>query len=135
MVCIYCGYETSVKNSRHNKRANTVWRRRQCISCTATVTTHEEVDLSTSLHVLSDDLAHTTPFSRDKLFISIYKSCGHRKSALNDATALTATVIGQLTTEVSSAQVNRSEIQLISLKVLENFDTVAAVQYAAYHKA
>src|SRR6185369_12958000 len=92
MVCIYCGGKTAVVNSRSQKKANQTWRRRQCLDCQAVFTSVEAVDLPTSL-LFKKDAKHSEPFQRDKLFISVYEACGHRKDALRAATALTGTAL------------------------------------------
>ncbi|MDQ5886021.1 MAG: transcriptional repressor NrdR [Patescibacteria group bacterium] len=131
MVCIYCGSETSVSNSRKQKRRNTIWRRRVCDGCHATVTTIESVDLENSLIVIADK--HHQPFSRDKLFISIYESCKHRNDAQASATALTDTIIALLYHLITDASVARSDIIKTTVKVLHRFDGPASVHYKAFH--
>lgn len=131
MVCVYCGNDTNVVNSRLQKRNNTVWRRRVCKECQATVTTLEKIDLETAVIVI-DKTVHT-PFSRDKLFISIFDSCKHRTTAQKDATALTDTIISSLYPLISDASINVETIKQTSADILKRFDKAAAVQYAAYH--
>lgn len=131
MVCIYCGNKTQVTNSRHQKRTNSVWRRRICLDCQAIVSTTETIDLSTAVIVI-DKTSHK-PFSRDKLFISIHDSCKHRKTALTDAIALTDTIISLILPQIKHASVTKLDIKQTSHKVLENFDIAAAIQYQAYH--
>ncbi len=131
MVCIYCRYETKVTNSRHNKKLNFVWRRRQCLSCGSVFTTLEKPDLYSSLSVNQQSLYQ--PFSRDKLFISLYDSIKHRKSALTDSTALTDTVISKLNTKIQNACLTPEQIAKTAYAVLKQFDKAAATYYAAYH--
>lgn len=135
MVCIYCGNKTDVINSRPQKRHNKVWRRRRCTACEAVFTTSEAAALAESLMVRSgshkDEL---TPFMRDKLFLSIYNSCQHRPSAVQDATALTDTVISRLPITASSGLLRSSQLKNTIMTVLTRFDGVAAVHYAAFHK-
>ena len=74
------------------------------------------------------------PFSRDKLFLSLYDSVGHRPAAISDATALTSSVINRLRPHMSKGAVARSVIAQVALVVLNRFDKVASVHYAARHK-
>ncbi len=75
------------------------------------------------------------PFSRDELFISLYKSCGHRSSALNDATALVNTVIHQLINKRPAQPIfSKDEIFFTTHQALKRFDKVAAITYEAYHQ-
>ena len=131
MVCIYCGGPTHVTNSRSQKRSNATWRRRSCEKCLAVCTTIEVIDLSTAIVVTGSK--RPSPFSRDKLFVSIYDSCKHRKDAQTSATLLTDTIIKQLHPLIDNASVSSSTIRDITLKTLGRFDTVAGVHYGAYH--
>lgn len=132
MVCIYCGSQTSVTNSRLQKRANQVWRRRQCVSCGANFTTHEIVDLGSGIAV-QRSAKEIKPFSRDRLFTSVYDSLRHREDALGDATALTLTIIGQLLPHVNDGRLERDVIATVTNAVLERFDMTASTIYSAYH--
>ena len=73
------------------------------------------------------------PFSRDLLFVSIFESCKHRKTALADASALTLTIIGELVKIVEDGILERDTIVAVGTAVLERFDAAAATMYAAYH--
>jgi transcriptional repressor NrdR len=132
MVCVYCGNETKVTNSRSQKRLNRVWRRRQCLHCKAIVSTIEQLDASTALKVLSRSGALES-FSRDKLFLSVHFSLQHRKTALSDATALTDTIIGNVLTETTEPAVSATKIAEQCHVILSRFDKVAATHYKAYH--
>lgn len=131
MVCTYCGAETQVVNSRHQKRQNQVWRRRKCIGCTAIFTSLEAVDLSQAVRVVSNESYE--PFSRDRLLLSVYDSLRHRKTAIEDATALVATIISQLLRLAESGAIQRDHIVAITSEILSRFDTLAATHYQAFH--
>jgi transcriptional repressor NrdR len=134
MVCIYCGDETHVINSRHQRRGNQVWRRRKCRSCDAVFTTEEYVDYERSWRV-ADKEGYLKPFSRDKLFLSLYEACGHRKTALTDAEGLSSTVISKLPGLMSEAIVGSKAIAQVAQVVLNRFDKSASVYYEARHSA
>ena len=131
MVCIYCGSNTHVTNSRHQKRANQVWRRRKCLTCGAIFSTTEGADTSQALSVQKKD--GLEPFSRDMLLLSVYDSLRHRKSALEDATALTGTIISTLTPLADNAVLDRDVITTVTTTVLQRFDKPAATSYRAFH--
>lgn len=132
MVCVYCSGQTEVINSRLKRRYNATWRRRKCHTCHSVITTHEIIDLSTALVVMSPDRP-LEPFLREKLLISIYSSLKHRKTAVEDAASLTATVIANVMSEVKDAQVSTHEIAVKVGMVLKRFDKVAATHYIAFH--
>lgn len=133
MVCIYCGSKTQVTNSRLQKRLNHTWRRRECTHCHAVFTTEEAVDLSTSV-VVRHPSGVLQPFSRDKLFASILQSVGHRDKAVEDAGALTTTIIAKLAHSSTKPSIEASHVTATALETLRLFDTAAAVQYQAYHQ-
>lgn len=133
MVCIYCGGETRVINSRPQKRLNHVWRRRQCLNCGTVFSTSEAPDYTLSWTVRSPHKP-LEPFSRDKLFLSLYESCRHRSSALEDASALSDTVIRKLLSSVEAGAVERAAIVSLAQVTLNRFDKVASVHYQAFHQ-
>ncbi|HSX31503.1 MAG TPA: hypothetical protein VLE99_06325 [Candidatus Saccharimonadales bacterium] len=133
MVCIYCGGKTQVTNSRLQKRLNHTWRRRECYQCGAIFTTQETPELGTSLTVRHGN-GPMQPFSRDKLFASVLRAVGHREAAVDDASALTATITAKLLGSSHNASVSPIDIIQIALTTLQHFDTAAAVQYQAYHR-
>ena len=75
------------------------------------------------------------PFSRDALFVSIYEACKHRPTALDDAGALTNTIIARLVPAAEHGKLGRNTIITIVHETLDRFDKTAAAVYAAYHKA
>ena len=131
MVCIYCQSKTQIINSRSQKRSNTVWRRRFCPLCKNTFTSIETLkDLS---FVVTDANTSPKPFSRDNLFVSIYLSCGHRTQPINDATALTDTIVSKLLSLISNGSIAKQDLLETSISVLKHFDPVAATSYKAYY--
>lgn len=132
MVCIYCKSDTDVINSRHQKRANNVWRRRQCQKCFTVFTSIEGPDYSYSV-VIRKPTGKLEPFSRDKLFISVYFSLKHRKTALSDARAITDTIISAVGKQINGAEVDLILITSKTCEVLKRFDRAAAVHYQAYY--
>ena len=132
MVCIYCSDETRVINSRHQKRLNQVWRRRKCDNCLAVFSTHEAASYEDSWRVQAAD-ASLRPFLRNKLFLSLHKSCEHRKRSVEDATGLTSTVISLLGHQTDAGLLEASSIAITAHEVLQNFDKAAAVHYLAFH--
>lgn len=133
MVCIYCGSQTRVTNSRLQKRTNTTWRRRHCVRCDATFTSLEQVASDKALTVQSGT-SHIIPFDRDLLFLSIYDACRHRKDAVSDASALANTVISNLwALRPATGIVQRDTIVKLVSASLNSFDRSACVHYLAFH--
>jgi len=132
MVCIYCGSDLSVINSRAQKRTNSVWRRRKCDSCGAVITTTEGVDYAKTL-VYRGHQNHIQPFIRAKLFISVYEAVKHRKDALEAAEALTDTIIAHLLPQITASGLDRAHVIRTVHEALQRFDAAAATHYQAYH--
>lgn len=131
MLCIYCGHDTQVVNSRSQKKLNHIWRRRKCAHCKAVFTTTETPDLLKSLVVSNS--SGLSPFSRDILFLSIYDSLKHRKTALQDAVGLTDTVIAKLYPDIDNGCITGDKVTSVTLQTLGRFDKPATTHYAAYH--
>jgi transcriptional regulator NrdR family protein len=132
MVCIYCGSTTRVTNSRRQKQSNQIWRRRLCLSCSAVFTSTESVDYPKSFALEMPD-GSLRPFKKEKLFLSILKSCEHRKTALDDAIALTDTVLTKTLDSGSTSVLPAHQVVKNVHKALLHFDHASAVQFAAYH--
>lgn len=71
------------------------------------------------------------PFSRDILFFSIATSCGHRKNAIPEASALTDTIVTKLLTQ-GQAIITTESLVSATHDTLQHFDAVAATYYRAY---
>jgi transcriptional regulator NrdR family protein len=133
MVCIYCRGDTQVTNSRLQKKANSVWRRRRCLKCGAMFSSVEQSRYEQSFMVAQDQ-SHLVAFERDRLFLDMYEACRHRKTALRDAAALTDTILGKLLAEyTSTGTIERRDIVAVANGVLQHFDAAAHVHYGAFH--
>ena len=135
MVCIYCGSETRVTNSRKQKRQIGTWRRRQCKNCRAVFTTHEHASLEGGFRFQKQN-GDLEPFLRDNVFISLHDSCKHRNTALTDATALTDTVIRDILAlpTADTGIITRAQLIAVILSILKQFDTASFAYFTAYHK-
>lgn len=132
MVCLYCSGETSVVNSRKQRKNNHIWRRRRCLDCSALFTSVETPVLSSAWRVQGRN-GNFKPFSRDKLLISILNSCRHRKEPLKDAMGLTSTTINKIGPHIRLATIKTTLIAKLTAEGLKHFDKAAFVQYQAYH--
>jgi transcriptional repressor NrdR len=132
MVCVQCGQNTRVTNSRLQKRSNHVWRRRYCETCGTIFSTLEIPDYAVTWLVKGSDGRHL-PYLRDKLFLSLYNSCQHRPTAVRDATELTDTIMRQLAGHVSGSVLLADQIRITAQTALDRFDQAAGVHYRAFH--
>jgi transcriptional repressor NrdR len=131
MVCVYCGNETRVVNSRLQKRNNQVWRRRQCEACKAVFTTHEAIDASSTL--LVDSRGSQAPFLADRLFIDIFETIKHRNDSYGAARELSSTVIQKLLKQPEKPLFSTGTISKTTAEVLKRFDKRAYLRYLSDH--
>ncbi|NBU34277.1 hypothetical protein EB118_07530 [bacterium] len=131
MVCPYCKKDSHVTNSRLQKRANSVWRRRKCTNCGAIWTSLERLDYATVWRVRKGK--HLTDFGRETLLISLYEALKHRKSPDIDAKYICDTVIAKLTTK-KLVELPATLITTTAHDILRRYDKVAAGLYNATHK-
>lgn len=72
-------------------------------------------------------------FQRDVLFVSIYESLKHRKTATADAGALTDTIL-ETFSQCPDTVILSQQIQNMALSVLRRFDQAAFVHYQAFYE-
>lgn len=131
MKCIYCNGKTRVVNSRLQKRNNQIWRRRQCLSCSAIVTTHEGVNLSSLLIV---DIGSTPkPFLIDRLFTEVLLAMQDRKDCYMAAREVTNTIVAKLLKTPGKPVYDTKQISKITAQVLKRFDRHVWLRYIAEH--
>lgn len=133
MFCINCFHtNTSVVNSRPNKKQPQVWRRRNCSNCHTTFTTYERPSLADNKPITLPD-GSTDTFNLGKLILSITKAFTHSPvDAEYNALWLAQTVEDVLSTERQT--ITPEDIEATAHQVLKKFDELAAVQYAAQHQ-
>lgn len=131
MVCVYCGSDTNVTNSRLQRRSNQVWRRRRCQACRAVFTTLEAVDLPTTLIV--DYRGRSEPFLPDKLYTEVLLSLQDRKDAYVAAREVTNTVIKELLKLPDKPLFRPEQISRVAAAVLKRLDRRAYLRFAAEH--
>lgn len=131
MVCLYCGGDTEVTNSRKQKRNNQVWRRRRCYRCKSLFTTHEAIDFGLSLLVEVRGLPG--PFVPDRLYTDVLMALSDRPDCYVAAKEVTSTVINGLLELPQSPLFLPPQISLMTAKVLKRLDKRAHLRYTAEH--
>ena len=132
MECIYCGHKTKVTNSRPQKKDHQTWRRRECLSCHATVTSVEGFDYQSALRVEKRNGLYE-PFEQAKLFCSIYKAIDHLPNAPTTAQHLTNTVLRHLVSVKPLDPVIGSEkIAKDTATVLKRFNAASSIRYLSF---
>ncbi len=131
MVCLYCGGETKVSNSRRQRRNNQIWRRRQCLSCGAVFTTHEAIELESALSVQKS--GQLSPFLPDLLLNELMLALKHRPDAYTASREVLGTIVKRLLALPQKPVFATSDITRISTEVLKRFDRRAYLRYSADH--
>lgn len=136
MICIKCqAVSTSVRNSRPHKKQSSVWRRRHCTACGYTFTTNEAPIASESLSIIYKD-GDSVPFSLPRLTVSIASLLTHhQEKAPDEAYWLSETVYQLFMQRGNGGQaVTQHEFLSTVYEVLNRFDALAGLQYAAKYK-
>jgi len=131
MVCVYCGGDLAVSNSRSQKRSNQVWRRRYCKACKAVFTSHEALDLSSALSVASN--GSVVPFSEDIIYSELLLALKHRPDRYMAAREATYTVIKALLKLPDKPEYAPKQISQSIAQVLRRLDRPAYLRYLADH--
>jgi len=131
MNCPYCNSESKVSNSRHQKRSNSVWRRRECLTCHAIWTTNERLQGSGTFKVSNGDFL--VDFRAELLLISLYEALRHRKTPAIDAQYIYGTVLEKLQ-RTNLPVFPTILIAESSYNVLKNYDKLAADLYKTLHQ-
>lgn len=103
------------------------------MQCQAVFTTLEVAQYEL-LWLVRSPAGKLQPFSRDKLFMSLYQSCQHRPTVLTDAAGLAETVIAKLRLQAEAGILDSRSISQTAQVALNRFDKAASVHYAAFHK-
>jgi transcriptional repressor NrdR len=131
MICIYCGGETKVVNSRHQIRNNQVWRRRECLACQSVFTTHETVELSSTLSV--DKQGRLSPFLPDLLLKELMLALQDRKDVYTASGEVLATIVKKLLLLPQKPVYLPADISKTTAQVLKRFDKRAYLRFVAEH--
>lgn len=133
MFCINCFHKnTTVTNSRPHKKQAQIWRRRKCHNCNTTFTTYERPSLADNKPVILSSGAQDT-FNLGRLILSIAKAFTHAPhEAERNALWLAQTIEDNLSSE--REVITPDDIEAITHQVLQNYDELAAMQYAMQHK-
>ena len=131
MVCVYCGGATKVVNSRHQRRNNQVWRRRQCLACQSVFTTHESVELESALSV--EQSGALRPFLPDLLLKELMSALQDRKDVSTASREVLATIVRKLLPLPQKPVYSTTDISKATAEVLKRFDKRAYLRFVAEH--
>jgi transcriptional repressor NrdR len=131
MKCPHCrSSKTDVFNTRSTSFGTQIWRRRRCLECNKPFTTYEQPDLS--FLKVQNDTKKPAPYSRARLFSSIYLSFEGIKAEAKTIDAVTDTVEAKIL-ELKLAEVTPLQIAEIVLSALKHFSMPAFLSYMSKH--
>ena len=91
MKCIYCGnVESKVLDSRSSDDANSIRRRRECLSCGKRFTTYETVETTPLLVIKSDNSRQQ--YDTEKLKRGIIRACEKRPVSMAQIDMIVANI-------------------------------------------
>ncbi len=132
MRCPYCNHpETRVIDSRLNREANTVRRRRECEGCNQRFTTFERVEEQFPVVIKRDK--RREPYLRDKIIRGIQIACQKRPVSIYQIEDL----VNRIEENIRSSGKKEIESILIGELVMERLkvlDKVAYVRFASVYK-
>lgn len=132
MRCPFCqSLNVAVVDSRLRDDGTTVWRRRECLSCSKRFSSREKIDLS-YLSVVKKD-GKKEPFSREKILMSMVKSFG-KHPIPEEKLEKVADEIVQEIHKLGKSEIKTSLIGNLVLERLRKLDLVAYIRFASVFK-
>ena len=133
MNCPFCGAGgTQVVDTRANLEANTIRRRRKCVSCAKRFTTYERVDLKMPRLVKKD--GSRTDFDRDKLMGSMMLALRKRPVATEEVEGAIDHVIERLRA-LGEREVPTSRVGDFVMRELAKLDKIAYIRFASVYRS
>ena len=132
MKCIYCGNtESKVLDSRANDEANSIRRRRECLSCGKRFTTYETVETTPLLVIKSDESRQS--FDREKLKRGIIRACEKRPVTLSQITEIVHNIEKTLYNSLDQ-EIPSSKIGELVMDQLKKIDEVSYIRFASVYR-
>jgi len=135
MKCLKC-HSTQLEVTNSRKKDFQVWRRRKCKHCGFTFTTNEYVDAQKLLQLQeSSRKKQLSPYNRGTLLGELYIALSHKAEAspLTLLETVEQTLLRRSAT--NNFTVTHSQLHETVTEVLERYDTLAALNYAARARA
>ena len=132
MKCVYCKHiDSKVLDSRYEKEANVIKRRRECLACTKRFTTKELIETSPVLVIKSNGSREL--FDINKIKNGVIKSCQKRTVALEQIDTLAGNVARKIYNKLEP-EVPSSIIGEFVMEELKSVDDVAYVRFASVYR-
>ena len=130
MFCPYCSSENSkVIDSRDS--ADSIRRRRECLSCSLRFTTYERIQTRT-LSVVKRD-GNREDFDTEKLWISVKNACAKRPLPIGSIDKVISDIESDLA-KLSRVEISSRAIGEMVMNSLRNLDRVAYIRFASVYR-
>ena len=132
MKCIYCGNtESKVLDSRSSDDANSIRRRRECLSCGKRFTTYETVETTPLLVIKSDNSRQE--FDAEKLKRGILRACEKRPVSMSQIDMIVSNIEKVLYNSLDQ-EVESSRIGELVMENLKKVDEVSYIRFASVYR-
>ncbi len=132
MFCPHCNSDQNVvANSRPTNRSFNIWRRRKCLRCGSSFTTHESIDMSNFIVVKRD--GRRERFSKIKLFSGIlWASIGVKLKSREKQIEEISQKIEREILKLHKTELTSAEISQIVIKQLWNTHISLFLRFMSY---
>lgn len=131
MRCPFCGHiEDKVVDSRESKDADSIRRRRECLSCGRRFTSYERIDEIPYMVVKKDGRREI--FDRNKILAGLLRACEKRPISMGQLESIVDEVEKEVQ-DSSDRELPTSDIGKIIMRKLKSLDKVAYVRFASVY--
>ncbi len=132
MKCPYCADpNTQVVDTRENEDADTVRRRRRCLTCDKRFTTYERVELQLP-HLVKKN-GSRTEYDRDKVLASMMLALRKRPVATESVDAAIDRIEEKLVT-LGEREVPSDRVGELVMRELKKLDKIAYIRFASVYR-
>lgn len=132
MKCPFCGEEnTRVIDSRPTDDGSSIRRRRQCDACERRFTTYEKVEAIPLVIIKKNQ--DREPYDRTKIESGIFRSCHKRPVSVERINTLVDEIEAAIF-NLEEKEIPSSQIGMIVMDKLKDFDQVAYVRFASVYR-
>ena len=131
MKCPFCGHpESKVVDSRESEEAQSIRRRRECLSCERRFTTYERVDEIPYMVIKKD--GRREKFDRQKVLAGLLRACEKRPVGTNRLEE----IVNEIEVKVADSpdrEIPSTQVGEILMARLRDLDKVAYVRFASVY--
>ncbi|MGC9324428.1 MAG: transcriptional regulator NrdR [Desulfomonilia bacterium] len=132
MRCPRCsGLEDKVIQSRISRDGDSIWRRRECISCGYRFTTYETVEDFFPVVIKKD--GRREPFNPEKVITGITKACEKRPVSMEAILSVKDSIVSDIHSKWDK-EVPSSYIGEKIMEALHRLDPIAYVRFASVYR-